>query len=122
MTERLRYTGAQPVTFLTGDVGPVDPGGEFDVAEDLAPRFLRRPDVEHAGECPGGDPCRCGEKPATDPDASAGDDGGGVPPPRIVTPGTPPLPAGTTPPVTPPAGAPPVPLVTPATPPPPAVL
>ena len=77
MTERLRYTGAQPVTFLTGDVGPVDPGGEFDVAEDLAPRFLRRPDVEHAGECPGGDPCRCGEKPATDaPGGGVADDDG----------------------------------------------
>ena len=52
MTERLRYTGEQTVSFLTGSVGSVDPGGEFDVPDELAPRFLRRPDVERTA--PGG--------------------------------------------------------------------
>ena len=50
MAELLRYTGTRPVSFLTGHVGLVGPGGEFSVPEDLAPRFLRRADVERAGE------------------------------------------------------------------------
>lgn len=46
MTERLRYTGTQAVSFLTGDVGEVKPGDEFDVPDGLAEGFLRRADIE----------------------------------------------------------------------------
>ena len=48
MTERLRYTGRHAVTFQTGNVGHQEPGAEFSVADELAPRFLRRADVEQA--------------------------------------------------------------------------
>lgn len=42
---RLMYTGIKTVTFLTGSVGEVKPGDEFDVSDELAPVFLRRGDV-----------------------------------------------------------------------------
>jgi hypothetical protein len=48
LTERLRYTGEQSVSFTTGYVGHVEPGGEFDVPTELAGRFTRRADVEYA--------------------------------------------------------------------------
>lgn len=43
---RLRYTGAQPTTFI--GVGGLDPGDAFDVPDDEAERWLRRPDVDEA--------------------------------------------------------------------------
>lgn len=61
MTERLRYTGASLVSFLTGGVGEVAPGGEFEVDGQHLRSFMRRADVEHAGDCPA-PPCRCGEE------------------------------------------------------------
>lgn len=45
---RLRYTGTHAVTFISGRVGAVEPGGEFDVPDEDADRFLSRPDVEPA--------------------------------------------------------------------------
>lgn len=41
---RLRYTGALPTTFI--GVAALDPGDEFDLPDDQAERWLRRPDVE----------------------------------------------------------------------------
>ena len=41
---RLLYTGAQATTFI--GVGEVEPGALFDVPDDKAEPFLRRPDVE----------------------------------------------------------------------------
>lgn len=43
---RLRYTGVIPTVFITGDVGEVEPGDEFNVPDDLSESFTRRPDVE----------------------------------------------------------------------------
>lgn len=43
---RLRYTGAAPTVFQTGGVGPLEPGEEFSIPDDLAPAFLNRPDIE----------------------------------------------------------------------------
>jgi hypothetical protein len=63
VTERLRYTGVQPTSFRTGNVGHVEPQGEFDVRDEDAGRFLVRGDVEHA-DCPA-PPCRCGKEPVT---------------------------------------------------------
>ena len=40
---RLRYVGAQATTFI--GVGEVEPGALFDVPDDQAQGFLRRPDV-----------------------------------------------------------------------------
>jgi hypothetical protein len=62
MSERLRYTGVQATVFETGHVGCVEPGGEFAVDASLLLRFMRRPDIEHAGGCPA-PPCRCGQEP-----------------------------------------------------------
>lgn len=64
--ERLRYTGVQPTTFQHDQVGHVEPGGEFDVPGDRLLAYMRRADIEHAGECPA-PPCRCGEEPQPDP-------------------------------------------------------
>jgi hypothetical protein len=43
---RLRYTGPHPIVFIEDRVGHVEPGEEFEVRDDLAPRFLARPDIE----------------------------------------------------------------------------
>ncbi len=59
---RLRYTGGQAVTFQYPGVGHVEPNGEFDVPADVLLSFMRRADIEHAGECHQ-PPCRCGEEP-----------------------------------------------------------
>lgn len=59
---RLRYTGEQAVTFQFPGVGYVEPGGEFGAPAEAVLSFMRRADVEHAGECPA-KPCRCGEEP-----------------------------------------------------------
>lgn len=69
MTVRLRYTGALPTSFMTGNVGEVEPNGEFSVPDELVRSFIRLADVEHAGPCPA-PPCRCGEEPE-----AAGTDG-----------------------------------------------
>lgn len=61
-THRLRYTGEQAAAFQTGRVGYIEPGGEFSVPDDLLVSFMRRADVEHAGECPA-PPCRCDQEP-----------------------------------------------------------
>lgn len=61
-SERLRYTGAQATTFNAPGVGHVEPGGEFDIDPRLLLSFMRRPDIEHAGECPR-PPCACGLDP-----------------------------------------------------------
>jgi hypothetical protein len=44
-TEQRVYTGAHPVVFMTGGVGPVEPGAEFTVPKELAGRFDARADV-----------------------------------------------------------------------------
>jgi hypothetical protein len=59
---RLRYTGEQAATFQQPGVGHVEPGGEFGVPPEALVSFMRRRDIEHAGECPQ-PPCRCGEEP-----------------------------------------------------------
>lgn len=43
---RLRYTGALPTVFQTGNVGPVEPGQEFTVPDSLGEAFAARPDIE----------------------------------------------------------------------------
>lgn len=73
MTHRLKYTGSHEQVFQTGNVGLVEPGGEFGVPDELLRRFMRRPDVEHAGECPV-PPCRCGQEPQPEPAPEASDD------------------------------------------------
>ncbi len=69
---RLRYTGTQATTFREPGVGHVEPGGEFGVAPSRLPSFLRRPDIEHAGDCPW-PPCRCAldPRPPREPDVTA---------------------------------------------------
>lgn len=47
---KLRYTGPQPVTFLSHGVGQVKPGDEFEVWDSQADAFLSRADVEKAEE------------------------------------------------------------------------
>lgn len=47
----LRYTGALPVTFVES-VGEVEPGGEFFVPDEDAPRYLARADVEQVRDAP----------------------------------------------------------------------
>jgi hypothetical protein len=59
---RLRYTGEQAVTFQFPGVGHVPPQGEFGVPPEALLSFMRRADIEHAGECHQ-PPCRCGEEP-----------------------------------------------------------
>jgi hypothetical protein len=44
----LRYTGVQATTFM--DAGHVEPGGKFEVPDEAAERYLRRPDVESVSE------------------------------------------------------------------------
>jgi hypothetical protein len=63
---QLRYTGDHGTVFQTGNVGLLEPGEEFAVPGELLLRFMRRPDVDHAGECPK-PPCRCGEEPQPQP-------------------------------------------------------
>lgn len=65
---RLRYTGEQAVTFQRPGVGYVEPGAEFGVPADAVLSFMRRADIEHAGECPA-PPCKCGEEPEPEPPA-----------------------------------------------------
>lgn len=48
----LHYTGTEEIVFMTGNVGPVEPGADFDVPDDLAEAFLTRSDVEPAGDPP----------------------------------------------------------------------
>lgn len=45
-TVRLRYTGTHPQAFT--EAGHLEPGDEFEVPEDQAERYLRRPDIEEA--------------------------------------------------------------------------
>lgn len=73
---QLRYTGDHATVFQTGNVGLVEPGDEFAVPDELLLRFMRRPDVSHAVECPA-PPCRCGEDPQPEPEQSQaeGNDG-----------------------------------------------
>lgn len=47
---RLRYVGATPTTFITGSVGSVEPGDEFNVPDELASAFQARADVEEVAE------------------------------------------------------------------------
>ena len=65
---RLRFTGEQPQTFQYPGVGHVEPGGEFGVPLEVLVSFMRRRDIEHAGECHQ-PPCRCGEEPEPEPPA-----------------------------------------------------
>lgn len=71
---QLRYTGYQAVTFQEPGVGYVEPNGEFSVDESRLRGFMRRADIEHAGECPA-PPCKCGEEPEASDDKSARQDG-----------------------------------------------
>lgn len=74
-THQLRYTGTRPTTFQEPGVGHVEPGGEFSVPEGRLLSFMRRPDVEHAGECHA-PPCKCGEEsrpPEPETGVSAGE-------------------------------------------------
>ena len=68
-SHQLRYTGYQAVTFQEPGVGYVEPNGEFAVDESRLLSFMRRADIEHAGECPA-PPCKCGEEP--EPQGPAG--------------------------------------------------
>jgi hypothetical protein len=47
---KLRYVGSVVTTFITGNVGEVEPGDEFTVSDELAPAFLARVDVEEVVE------------------------------------------------------------------------
>jgi hypothetical protein len=67
---RLRYTGVKATVFMHDQVGHVEPDGEFDVPEDRLLAYMRRADIEHAGECPA-PPCRCGNEPEADPEPEA---------------------------------------------------
>lgn len=69
-SHRLRYTGELATTFQAPGVGYVEPGGEFAVDGDRLRGFIRRADVEHAGECPS-QPCKCGEEPQPPAPATA---------------------------------------------------
>lgn len=73
MTHRLKYTGSHAQVFQTGNVGLLEPGAEFDVPDEMLRRFMRRPDIGHAGECPK-PPCRCGEEPQPEPAPEASED------------------------------------------------
>lgn len=42
---KLLYVGTTPITFITGGVGMVTPGEEFNVPDELASAFLGRSDV-----------------------------------------------------------------------------
>jgi hypothetical protein len=72
---RLRYTGTQATTFQEPGVGHVEPGGEFEVPPGRLPSFMRRADIEHAGECPS-PPCKCGAEPEPEPPAPAAKESG----------------------------------------------
>lgn len=47
---KLRYTGPIATTFITARVGVVEPGGEFEVPDEMAEQFTRRPDIEQVAE------------------------------------------------------------------------
>lgn len=47
---KLRYAGVVTTTFITGNVGTVNPGDEFTVPDKLASVFLTRADVEEIVE------------------------------------------------------------------------
>lgn len=70
---RLKYTGTQATTFQEPGVGQVEPGEEFEVPPGRLLAFMRRSDIEHAGECPA-PPCKCGQEPepVTEPQAPGG--------------------------------------------------
>lgn len=42
---KLLYVGTTPITFITGSVGTVQPGEEFNAPDELASAFLGRSDV-----------------------------------------------------------------------------
>lgn len=44
---RVRYTGPIPTMFI--GVGEVEPGGEFDVPDEVADRYLQHGHIEPAG-------------------------------------------------------------------------
>lgn len=46
---RRKFTGETATVILTGNVGPVTPGGEFDVPDELVARFDARRDVTIPG-------------------------------------------------------------------------
>lgn len=78
MTHRLKYTGSHAQVFQTGNVGLLEPGAEFDVPDELLRRFMRRPDIEHAVECPS-PPCRCGDEPQPEAEPRVPEGGSGKP-------------------------------------------
>lgn len=45
MSRRRIYNGRQPTVFLTGNVGAVVPGQEFDVPDEDVAAFDARPDI-----------------------------------------------------------------------------
>jgi hypothetical protein len=45
VSQRRVYTGSHPTVFLTGGVGPVEPGQEFDVPDEHLAAFDARSDV-----------------------------------------------------------------------------
>lgn len=53
---RLRYTGAVSTVFVTGNVGQVEPGQEFEVSDDLAGQFRDHPDIEVVEDAPSDPP------------------------------------------------------------------
>jgi hypothetical protein len=70
-TIRLRYTGPETREFL--EAGTLEQNDEFEVGLARLRAFMRRPDIEHAGNCPA-PPCMCGDEPAGEPE-TAGDAG-----------------------------------------------
>lgn len=48
MSQRRVYVGKQPTVFMTGGVGSVVPGQEFDVPDDAVAAFDARPDIAAA--------------------------------------------------------------------------
>lgn len=73
----LHFTGHEPVVFMTGNVGEVQPGSDFVVPDELADAFLTRADVraptgdKPGGDKPGGDKPAKPAKPAPTTDSNA---------------------------------------------------
>jgi len=75
---RLRYTGERAVSFQAEGTGHAGPGDEFSVPDELAAGFLRRADIEHAGDSGGTDAgADAGEAPPRPDPEDAGDGGDG---------------------------------------------
>lgn len=66
-TRPLRYTGERKQAFTELGIGELEKGAEFNVPEDQAERYLRRADIEDAGN-KGGRKARAESESATPPE------------------------------------------------------